>query len=329
MRRGPTRRIPTALQTGSPPSTVPSAAAGAAAIESAPGSIPMPAPAVETPKPETPPASTPLLDAELRRVDAVTQQHSESWNSSDTAEPTPGASMVLPVRSIRDRDESKPVESVSEPAATAPKVAPVEPSLAEPAPLTILVSTAPEDPPAPGVPVPAPIPGDGKSSPPTQSGAPETAEGPWPAISRDQAPEAKQDDINERASDPVPPDPVEQTTASRTDQPPPLRIAELSFCGNVHGFGSFDTFDATALKPGQSVVVYCEMAGLEYQARGDRFVSRLSSHLDSVPRSVVRSSGNRPSGPPRMFAAVLAAITTCGTTSNCHSTSNPAPIDSA
>ncbi len=279
---------PTALQTGSPASSVPSASTGAAAIESTPPTIPVQVPANETPKPETTPSSTPLLDAEIQRVEAVTRQHSESLNVSDTAEPSPGASMGLPARSSFDLNELTPVESVSKPAVTTPKAALVEPSPAEPAPFTVLVSTFTEDPPAPKVKMPATIPGYDESSPPARSGVPETAEGPLPAIPRDESPESKQDIPIERASEPVPPNPVEQPTAPRTDQPPRLRIAELRFCGSVHGFGSFDPLDATALKPGQSVFVYCEMAGPEYQAHGDRFVSRLSSHLE------LRSEGGGP-----------------------------------
>ncbi len=67
-----------------------------------------------------------------------------------------------------------------------------------------------------------------------------------------------------------------------------MRIAELRLCGKVHGFGSFELLDATRLKPGQPVLLYCEMAGLEYQSRGDQFVSRLSSHLE------LRSEGGGP-----------------------------------
>ncbi len=164
-RRGPTRRIPPPFRPDRrlPPCRRPRPAR--------PRTSPRPqrfrcqAPADAPPKTDTPPVSTPLLDAEIQRVETVTRQHSESLNSSDTAEPSPGASMVLPDRSMIDLDQLIPIKPVSKAADTTPKVAPVEPSLAEPAPLNILVPPAPEDPSVPGLTGSAPIPGDGKSSP--------------------------------------------------------------------------------------------------------------------------------------------------------------------
>src|SRR5262249_19790981 len=52
----------------------------------------------------------------------------------------------------------------------------------------------------------------------------------------------------------------------------PLEIAVLRLCTKVKDIGQVESVDLGALKPGQRLLVYWEMAGLEYQARGDAFV---------------------------------------------------------
>ncbi len=102
------------------------------------------------------------------------------------------------------------------------------------------------------------------------------------------------DSTNEKpaeTSQPGKPDP-EPATKSAADSPPDqakaepsLKIAELKLCRRVEGFGSFSPLD-TPLKPGSLVLVYCEMAGIGYEARGDSFVSRITSRIS------IRSSGD-------------------------------------
>ncbi len=65
----------------------------------------------------------------------------------------------------------------------------------------------------------------------------------------------------------------------RADRPK-LQITALRLCSRVKGFGSFEPMDADTLTPGRRIRVYWEMAGLEYKARGDGFVSRLAAHLE-------------------------------------------------
>jgi hypothetical protein len=77
--------------------------------------------------------------------------------------------------------------------------------------------------------------------------------------------------------------PASGGSPARTDdreQRPPLEIAVLRLCSKVKEFGWVEPVNPGSLKPGQRVRVYCEMTGLEYQARGDAFVSRLSAHLE-------------------------------------------------
>jgi hypothetical protein len=48
----------------------------------------------------------------------------------------------------------------------------------------------------------------------------------------------------------------------------------------VINFGVFEPMDPTAVKAGQRLLVYCELTGLDYEPRGQVFISRLASHLE-------------------------------------------------
>jgi hypothetical protein len=61
---------------------------------------------------------------------------------------------------------------------------------------------------------------------------------------------------------------------------PPLEITALRLCCKVKGFGALEPMDPDSLEAGRRIRVYWEMAGLEYEARGDAFVSRLAAHLE-------------------------------------------------
>jgi hypothetical protein len=69
----------------------------------------------------------------------------------------------------------------------------------------------------------------------------------------------------------------------------PLEITDLRLCRKVNGFGSFEPIDPSACKPGQAVIVYCEMAGLHYEEAGEMVRSRLSSQVE-----IVSSRGGKP-----------------------------------
>jgi hypothetical protein len=69
----------------------------------------------------------------------------------------------------------------------------------------------------------------------------------------------------------------------------PLEITELQLCRKVKGFGEFEPLEAAACRPGHSVIVYCEMAGLRYELEGPLHRSRLASRVE-----VVASGGGEP-----------------------------------
>ncbi len=45
-------------------------------------------------------------------------------------------------------------------------------------------------------------------------------------------------------------------------------------------FGSFEAIDHQQVTTGRPMLVYCEMAGLEYRPRGEVFVSRLAAQIE-------------------------------------------------
>src|SRR5262249_35967109 len=53
----------------------------------------------------------------------------------------------------------------------------------------------------------------------------------------------------------------------------------------VRGFAEYDVIDASALRPGRTIIVYCQMVGLVYEPMGvgdERFRSRLGSRVELV-----------------------------------------------
>jgi hypothetical protein len=71
---------------------------------------------------------------------------------------------------------------------------------------------------------------------------------------------------------------------------PPLAINELRLCRKVIGFGSFEPLGTTAVKAGQPLLIYCETDGVQYEADGVGFRSRLSSKLEII------AAGGEPGG---------------------------------
>ncbi len=69
---------------------------------------------------------------------------------------------------------------------------------------------------------------------------------------------------------------------------PSLEIAELKLCSRVTAFGAVAPIHADQVETGRLVLVYCEMAGLEYQRRGESFVSRLAAHIELQSESTGR-----------------------------------------
>jgi hypothetical protein len=74
-----------------------------------------------------------------------------------------------------------------------------------------------------------------------------------------------------------------RAAASALEARAPLEVAELRLCRKVSGFGSFDPIEERGCQAGAVLLLYCEMAGLRYEPRGDRMQSRLESHLEILP----------------------------------------------
>ena len=63
----------------------------------------------------------------------------------------------------------------------------------------------------------------------------------------------------------------------------PLGISDLRLCQKVFGFGSFEPLAGKSVKVGQRLLVYCELTGLQYEARDEGFASRISSRVEVRP----------------------------------------------
>ena len=62
-----------------------------------------------------------------------------------------------------------------------------------------------------------------------------------------------------------------------------LGISDLRLCRKVFGFGSFEPLADERVKVGQRLLVYCELTGMQYEARDAGFVSRISSRVEVKP----------------------------------------------
>lgn len=59
----------------------------------------------------------------------------------------------------------------------------------------------------------------------------------------------------------------------------PLEIVDLRLCRRVFGFGHYEGIEPTGLRPGQAVIVYCEMSGLRHEPANPGFRSRLETRV--------------------------------------------------
>ncbi len=73
-----------------------------------------------------------------------------------------------------------------------------------------------------------------------------------------------------------------ESAVSTLEDRVPLGINTLQLCRKINGFGSFETMDAQSLKAGGSVLVYCELAGLRYQQQDEEFVSHVSTQVELI-----------------------------------------------
>jgi hypothetical protein len=63
---------------------------------------------------------------------------------------------------------------------------------------------------------------------------------------------------------------------------PPFRIDVVRLCRRIRGFGAFETMDLQALKAGRQVLIYCELSGLTYRREGDDFVSHVATRVELI-----------------------------------------------
>jgi len=237
----PTPPDPETELTLSPTAPAASARTGAAAMTSVGATgLPAQAPAHVAAAQLPAGSSTPLLDAAMQRVEAVTRQQRESLSSAESA----------------DEPQKKPVRpspgSTSAQPAKAPESDP-------PLPVVLARSGEPDGPPKsakPHVSSPAKLPPVQHAS----SESPGKKTGPPPERS--------------------PEHPPSSLVPSKRDADSHLDVANLQLCRKVTGFGSFEPLAQTTVKPGQQVLLYCEMTGLRYDATDAGFISRLSARVE-------------------------------------------------
>ena len=80
------------------------------------------------------------------------------------------------------------------------------------------------------------------------------------------------------ALEPLPIAPQPPTAAPET-----LVINDLHACRRVLGFGNIEPTEGPDCRAGRPFLLYCEVAGLRYEPDGDHFRSRLASTLDAIP----------------------------------------------
>jgi len=302
------------IESGSIPPGDPAQVGPPAEPDAPPAPIPAPvgrpADVAETPAPT--PTPTPTLDAGLVRAEALRQSIVAEVAGAEL-EPAPP-----PSSQAARRDGAGPlarpetmtllgagVTPLEGPPATTredQEPAPGGGPPADPDPPSTGPADGPQPPAAGGKPGSDPV-GDGKPEPrardvaanaPTKSetAAPDRARtertpdaagpgqdgGPWHALVAGMiGPKAPQ---GEPSASPGPSKPAEAEE--------PFAIAALTPCRRVLGFGSVEPWGAPDARPGQSLILYCEMAGLRYEPEGDRFRSRLAATLELIPEGTDR-----------------------------------------
>ena len=84
--------------------------------------------------------------------------------------------------------------------------------------------------------------------------------------------------------------PVISGIASVADTVDPLSVSKVCLCRKIIGFGSYEPLTESRVKPGQQILLYCEMTGMQFELKDESFVSRLSSKIEigSVENGVVQ-----------------------------------------
>jgi hypothetical protein len=212
---------------------------------------------------ETPAANpTPLMDAAIERVAAVTQQQHESLDpatfpseSDEHVAKAVAPDIVAVVRAAPVQQPPPTRLPVADTAESSPEVAPT--------------GTKPiVSPTQPAVPT---VPNDRAQQigleTPTKISI--VAEAEPAAPMRETAGSLLNDSPPAAAN--VPP------VANEVD---PLSIGKLCLCRKILGFGSFEPRGESRVKAGQQILLYCEMTGMQYEPKDASFVSRLSSNIE-------------------------------------------------
>ena len=254
----------------SPPTDVQSATIPAqnqtplAPISPEPGSNNPPAalPANETPADND--RSTPLLDAALERVASYRREQRESLDSS--------------------APQSEPEAAAKQQVATAPsRTAPAGPEhptlILSPAPASVadITETLPAR-------APAII---NVSDPPAQPNSPTLSKVATPQAAADTKPKerpgagALADSPGREATKTLLDNkPAASTAPATADSDDPLGIGKICLCRNILGFGTFEPVHESQVKVGKRILLYCEMNGMQYEAKDASFVSRLLSKIE-------------------------------------------------
>ncbi len=187
------------------------------------------------------PASTPLLDAAIQRVADITREQREAIAAIPVPEPAENGMRPQAITPIHP-------QGVPAPKTKTPDQHPPDHDVI---PLPERISRTPDDDHALAEP-PSVIPEHATSLARPQK----------PAEPKPTEPEA------------TPAEPI--TEEHGTD----LSIGDLRLCRKVLGFGSFEPLASDRVKAGQQLLVYCELTGIQYEQRGDDFVSRISSRVE-------------------------------------------------
>ncbi len=233
---------------------------------------PTPSPAISEPSVEAveavAPTATPLLDAALRRAEAAEEARKEATREVAAAARRPS------------------VEPTPEP-----------PRDAEPAPAPPVVADAPEPTPAPEPTAPPGIEIKATLEPPVEEGSPadepDVAPRSDPAVQPASAESVANLIPEVPAETPTPEPPAVAEPSDDDDEAaapadvqeapaPALTIDAVRLCRKIRGFGSYDPLADQTLRPGRSVLVYCELSGLEYRPDGDGFAARVATRVELV-----------------------------------------------
>ncbi len=253
---GPTTRTMTDLQAAPTPTQDQAALAPL---------TPQPPPAIPSVTPsaaEAPAAnSTPLMDAAIERVAAVTRQQRDSLDSARSA-PEPDGHDTTAV------------------AAGSPAAQPMAPVQPTPTPLLVADNSA-------SIPLTAPTlvePID-SSTQPAISAVPKSE---TQQIGAEKQPKTEiLARVELAASTHETPRTVREDTQqvaanvpSVADLVDPLSIGKLCLCRKILGFGSFEPLSESRVKAGRPILLYCEMTGMQYEPKDASFISRLSSKIE-------------------------------------------------